>query len=89
MPAAPRRVAIEVSPAIDKLKRGKNKITVNAIDVMTNKPVELRVMLGETILGDTNKPLEFEVKKGEKRPEIWATSLFDKYSDVVVAPAEK
>lgn len=89
MPAAPRRVAVEMSPAPNKLKRGKNKITVNAVDVATGKPVELRVMLGETIIGDTNKPLEIELKKGEKRPEIWATSLFDLYNDVVVAPAEK
>ena len=89
MPAAPRKVIVEMSPAADKLKRGKNKVTVNAKDAATGEPVELRVMLGETILGDTNEPLEIELKKGEKRPEIWATSLFDKYSDVVVAPAEK
>lgn len=89
MPAQPRIVIVEMSPAAGKLKRGRNSVTVNARDAETGKPVELRVMLGETILGDTNKPLEIELKKGEKRPEIWATSLFNLYSDVVIAPAEK
>ena len=89
MPMTAPKVIVEMSPAVDQLKRGKNTVTFTAIDAETNKPVELRVMLGPHILGDTNKPLELELKKGEKRPEIWATSLFDRYSDVVIAPAEK
>jgi hypothetical protein len=89
LPAQPRKVIVEMTPAADKLKRGRNSVTVTARDAATGKPVELRVMLGETILGDTNEPLEIEIRKGEKRPEIWATSLFNLYNDVVVAPAEK
>lgn len=89
MPMTPRKVKVAMSPSADKLKRGKNMVTFTAHDVETNEPVELRVLLGETILGDTNKPLEVELKKGQKRPEIWATSLFDRYGDVVIAPAEK
>lgn len=88
-PIQPGEVIVEMSPPLNQLKRGKNTITVTARDSVTNKPVELRVLAGETILGDTNKPLELELKKGTKRPEIWVTSLFDLYDDVVIAPAEK
>jgi len=89
MPMTPPKVIVEMSPSAAQLKPGKNSVTITARDADTNEPVELRVMLGKTILGDTNKPLALELKKGEKRPEIWATSLFDRYSDVVIAPAEK
>jgi hypothetical protein len=89
VPLAPGKLIVEMTPPAGKLKRGKNTVTVKAHDAVTNQPVELRVLLGETVLGDTNKPLEIEIKRGQKRPEIWATSLFDLYSDVVVAPAEK
>ncbi len=89
IPMKPGQVIVEMNPPVSQLTRGKNTITVTARDAATNKPVELRVLAGETILGDTNKPLEIELKKGQKRPEIWATSLFNVYSDVVVAPAEK
>ena len=89
VPLTPGQVVVEMTPSVTKLRRGRNKVTVTARDAATNEPVELRVFLGETILGDTNKPLEIEIKKGRKRPEIWATSLFDLYGDVVVAPAEK
>ncbi len=87
-PIQPGQLIVEMTPPLNQLKRGKNTITVTARDAATNQPVELRVLAGETILGDTNKPLELELKKGEKRPEIWATSLFDLYGDVVIAPAE-
>jgi hypothetical protein len=83
------KLVVEMTPPVARLKRGKNVVTVTARDAETNKPVELRVYLGETVLGDTNEPLEIEIRKGQKRPEIWATSLYDLYSDVVVAPAEK
>jgi hypothetical protein len=89
MPVTPGKAIVEMTPAIDQLKRGKNTVTVIARDSVTGKPVELRVLAGETILGYTNKPFELELKKGEKRPEIWATSLFHRYDDVVIAPAEK
>lgn len=89
MPATPGTAIIETTPAIATLKPGKHQVTFNARDAATGEPVELRIMAGEYPLGLTNKPLELEIKKGEKRPEIWATSLFHRYHDVVVAPAEK
>ena len=46
-------------------------------------------MLGERTIGPGNTPIEIERGKNEKLPEIWVTSLFDRYSDVVVAKAEK
>jgi hypothetical protein len=83
-------MTVEMSPSADKLKRGKNSVTITALDTATGTPVEARVMSGpSTILGKTNEPLEIEIVKGQKRPEIWVTSLYDRYSDVVVAPAEQ
>jgi hypothetical protein len=76
---------VEMKPA--KLKRGKNKVTITALDSITGKPVEARVMGGEYVLGKTNQPLVIEVKG--KRPEIWVTNLYDRYSDVVVVAADK
>jgi hypothetical protein len=89
MPASPRKAVVSMTPPAAKLKRGRNTITVTATDAATGKPIELRVMAGQKILGDSNKPLALEWKSGQKRPEIWTTSLFDKYSDIVVAPAGK
>lgn len=89
MPMEPRKAIVELTPLPAKWKRGKNKITVHARDAETGKPVELRVLFGETILGNSNEPLELEIKGGQKRPEIWATSLFNLYDDIVVVPAEK
>ena len=74
----------EMKPA--KLKRGKNSVTITAVDSITGKPVEARVMGGEHVLGKTNEPFTIEIKG--KRPEIWITNLYDRYSDVVVAPAQ-
>jgi hypothetical protein len=88
-------IAIEVPaltvimiPPPEALKAGTNTISVEAYDAVTNKPVEMRVMAGDRVLGKSNTPLQFEWKKGEKRPEIWLTSLWNRYSDVVIAPAE-
>ena len=89
LPAEPRKVVVGMTPSAGKLKPGPNTVTVTAKDVVTGQPVELRVMLGDTVAGDTNKPITIELPKGQKRPEIWATSLFEKYSDIVVAPAGK
>ena len=90
MPVMAGQAIIETTPALDTLKPGRHTVTFNARDAKTGKPVELRVMLGEaTILGNTNQPVELEIRKDEKRPEIWATSLFNRYNDVVIAPAEK
>lgn len=76
---------VEMKPA--RLKRGKNSVTITAVDSVTGKPVEARVMGGQLVLGKTNQPFELEIKG--KRPEIWVTNLYDRYSDVVVVPAEK
>jgi hypothetical protein len=76
---------VTVTPPAAEWKPGTNTITVTAVDSVTGKPVEMRVMAGETVLGDTNRPLQLELAAGQKRPEIWVTSLFDHYSDVVVA----
>jgi hypothetical protein len=79
--------AMKVSMTPAKLKRGRNTVTITAVDSSTGKPVEARVMGGQLVLGKTNQPFELEVKG--KRPEIWVTNLYDRYSDVVVIPAEK
>ncbi|HEX8171913.1 MAG TPA: hypothetical protein VF824_15360 [Thermoanaerobaculia bacterium] len=89
MPVDVPRAIVEMTPAPSKLKRGKNHITIHARDAVTGKPVELRVMAGSEVLGDSNQPLTLELARGKKRPEIWVTSLFNQYSDVVVMPREK
>jgi hypothetical protein len=76
---------VTMTPPAEKLKTGTNTITVTAVDSVTGQPVEMRVMAGDAILGNTNLPLQLELEKGQKRPEIWVTSLFDHYSDIVVA----
>ena len=83
----PKMVA-SMSPSVDKLRRGKNTITVTATDSTTGKPVEAQVYLGEQTAGFTNQPMELILTRG-KRPEIWIHSPFDAYSDVVVAAGEK
>jgi hypothetical protein len=75
---------VEMTPPVTQLKPGANTITVTAVDTATGNPVEMRVMAGDTVLGNTNQPLRLDLKRG-KRPEIWVTSLFDRYSDMVVA----
>jgi hypothetical protein len=74
-----------MTPSPDQLKPGKNIITVTARDAATGKPVEARVMAEDMAVGETNKPFELQLTRRDKRPEIWVTSLFDRYSDVVVA----
>lgn len=81
-------MTITMDPDPSKLKRGKNKVTITARDTATGAPIEARVMGGQSVLGKTNEPFDLEIVKGQKRPEIWVTSLFDRYSDVVVAKAE-
>jgi hypothetical protein len=83
------KMTVKMSPDPSKLTRGKNTVTITAVDAATGEPVEARVMGGHAVLGKTNVPFELEVVKGQKRPEIWVTSLYDRYSDVVVAPAER
>lgn len=90
MPIEVPKVVVEMTPPADVLKKpGRHTVMVKAHDAETKEPVELRIMLGDQIAGDSNKPFEIEIKRGQKRPEIWATSLFERYSDVVIAPAAK
>ena len=79
---------VKMTPPASKLKRGRNTVTITAVDAATGEPVEARVMGGELVLGKTNVPFQLELKRGAKRPEIWVTSLYDRYNDVVVAPAK-
>ena len=88
LPVNVPKMNVAMNPPLAKLKRGRNTVTITAVDAATGKPVEARVMGGHAVLGKTNEPFELEIKKGEKRPEIWVTNLFERYSDVVVAPAQ-
>jgi hypothetical protein len=88
MPIDVPTAEVTMSPAASALQPGKNTITITARDTATGEPVELRVMAGDRTVGKTNTPVQLELTPGKKRPEIWVTSLFDRYSDVVVAPAE-
>jgi hypothetical protein len=80
------KMTFEMSPAAEHLRRGPNVITITARDTATGQPVSARVMGDDRVLGETNKPFVLEVAKGRRRPEIWLTSLYDQYSDVVVVP---
>jgi hypothetical protein len=80
------KAIVSMKPAADQLHSGDNTVTVEAHDAATGKPVEMRVMLGDDIAGTTNQPITLRV--GRKRPEIWVTSLFNEYNDMVVAPAK-
>jgi hypothetical protein len=81
-------VKTEVTPPPAQWKTGKNTITITATDSATGKPAELRVMAGDTILGNTNQPVTLNLGRGKKHPEIWLTSLFEQYGDVVVVPKQ-
>ncbi|MDP9190535.1 MAG: hypothetical protein M3P06_02385 [Acidobacteriota bacterium] len=85
MPIEVPTAKVEITPPATQLKPGANTITVTAVDTATGNPVELRVMAGDKVLGNTNLPLRLDLERGKKRPEIWVTSLFDQYSDMVVA----
>jgi hypothetical protein len=84
LPMTVPSMTVTMTPA--KLRRGKNSVTITAVDATTGKPVEARVMGGQHVLGKTNVPFELEVTG--KAPEIWVTNLYDRYNDVVVAPAQ-
>jgi hypothetical protein len=51
---------------------------------VTGQAAEMRVMAGSTPVGRTNEPFVLELPTGPSRPEIWITSLFHRYGDVVV-----
>ena len=79
----PKKVTVEMTPPASKLHRGENKVTVTTS--VDGRPVEMRVMAGERAVGESNQPITIDWPKGEKRPEIWVTSMFNRYNDVVVA----
>ena len=85
LPVTLPQLKVTMTPPASELKPGRNLITITAVDSETNEPVEMRVMGGTRILGTTNKPFELTIRRSQ--PEIWITSLFDRYSDIVVAPA--
>jgi hypothetical protein len=90
MPIEVTSMQIDVQPPLNKLKAGKkNNVTFAVRDAKTGQPIEVRIMMGEEIVGNSNKPVVVEWKRGKKRPELWATSLFHRYNDTVIAPAEK
>lgn len=86
LPVELSRMVVEMTPKT--FKRGTNTVTITAKDSITGKPLEARVMGNDRVLGKTNVPFTFEWKKGQKLPEIWVTSLYDIYDDVVVLPAK-
>jgi hypothetical protein len=83
MPIAVPMLVAEMTPK--QLKRGKNKFTVTVRDAETGKTMRGRVMAGDLAIGETDQPLELTVAAGEKVPQIWVMSLYDKYGDVVVS----
>ena len=83
-----RTMVVEMTPSPAELRPGKNSVTITARDAVSGQPVEARVMAGMHIAGEANTPLELVIGE-DGVPEIWVTSLFDRYSDVVVAPARK
>jgi hypothetical protein len=80
---------VTMHPDPSQLQPGTNRVTISATDAITGEPIEARVMGGSAILGKTNIPFDLTIAKDQKLPEIWVTNLYDRYSDVVVAPASK
>lgn len=89
MPVEQRAMKVTMTPPPEKLKRGKNKVTITAVDPVTGKPVDARVLIGQTDVAEANQPFELELKRGKTRGEIVVRSSFNRYSDVVVAPASR
>jgi hypothetical protein len=89
MPLEIPHLVVEMTPSADKLRVGTNVITVNVRSAETGKPVWARVMAEGMVIGEANKPIELELTKKDKSPEIWVSTLDNRYSDVVVAKREK
>jgi hypothetical protein len=87
LPIPEPKLVVKMTP--QKLRTGENRITITAVDAATGAPAEMRVMAGDRVLGNTNQPLTLKLERGKKRPEIWLTSLFNRYGDLVVLPAQK
>ena len=88
-PTAMPTMIVTITPPPVEWKPGVNKIQVNATDSLTGKPVEAQVYAATQTLGFTNKPLEVTIVKKGQNPEIWVSSPFDAYSDVVAVAAQK
>ncbi len=89
LPAVVPQVIVEMKPAPSALHAGANSATVLAHDSLTGKPVDGRIMLGSGEAGFTNQPITIELDAKAKRPEIWLKPYLNRYSDVVIAPAER
>ena len=90
LPVKVPQMIVEMNPPASRLKPGENTVTISARDADSGKAVEARVMVGDRWGGDTNKPLKLLVpRRAEQMPEVWVTSLFDRYSDHVVVPRAK
>ena len=85
LPAEVPKMTVTMKPG--ELHGGKNVITIEARDAATGKLVEARVMSDSDPIGDTNMPITLQLNRKGQHPEIWVTSLFNLYSDVVVAKA--
>jgi hypothetical protein len=87
LPVKVPQMIVEMNPPASQLKPGHNTVTISARDADSGKPVEARVMIGDRWGGETNKPFTLDVPRGAANmPEVWVTSLFDRYSDHVVVP---
>lgn len=86
LPVIVPKVKVAMTPSPAALRQGVQTVTITAHDTATGEPVEMRVMGDGRILGNTNAPFELTIDGAV--PEIWLTSLFDLYSDVVVVPEE-
>ena len=84
LPVEIPKMTVAMDPPRSQLKPGKNTVTITAHDAATGAPVEARVMGGTRVLGRTNEPFVLELERGKTPPEIWVTSLFDTYCDIVV-----
>jgi hypothetical protein len=90
LPVKVPQMIVEMNPPAARLKPGENTVTISARDAESGKAVEARVMVGDRWGGDTNKPFKLLVpKRADEMPEVWVTSLFDRYSDQVVVPKGK
>ena len=89
LPAVLPHAIVEMKPAPSALHAGKNEVTVLARDSINGKAVDGRVMLGNDEVGFANQPITIEVKPKSKRPELWLKPYLNRYSDVVIAPAER
>jgi hypothetical protein len=78
-------LTVTMTPPADQLRAGKQTVTISARDAKSGAPIEMRVMAGDSVAGRTNEPFELTITGA--RPEIWLTSLFHHYSDVVVVKA--